>query len=70
MVIFRRGWRRGNSECGLSFFVDGSRLWRMSVATMFRRQTEHDHEDDERDRALFLAGQDKHPESFAQAHCA
>jgi hypothetical protein len=37
---------------------------------MLRRQTEHEHEHDKGDRALFLAREDKHPELRAPTHRA
>ncbi len=38
------------------------------MSVMLGQQTENHSEDDECNCALFLAGEEKHPESFAQAH--
>ena len=42
----------------------------MCAAIMLRRQPEHQREHDERNRALLLSREDKHPELGAQTHLA
>jgi len=42
----------------------------MGVAIMLRRQAEDQGEHDESNRALLLAGEDKHSEPVAPAHMA